>query len=237
MTTSSRPESAPGDARAGAPSERVALRRAPQKGAYDRATIDAILDATPYCHLGYVLPDGQPVVVPTLHVRMGDHVVLHGSQGSRLALGATAEGRGWPVCVTVTMVDGLVLARSGFNHSVNHRSVVVLGEAEVVTDEAERLAALEALTDHAVPGRWAELRPPTRRELAATTVVRVPLDEASAKVRSGPPIDEPEDLDADVWAGVVPVRLVHGSPEPAPELRAGTAPSAAVARLLGVQDR
>jgi uncharacterized protein len=231
MSTSSRPSDPPAGVRAeraDAPSERVALRRATYKGAYDRPTIDAILDATPYCHLGYVLPDGQPVVVPTLHVRMGDHLVLHASQGSRLGLAAPG---GWRVCVTVTIVDGLVLARSGFNHSVNHRSVVVLGEAEPVTDDAEKLAALEALTDHVVPGRWAELRPPTPRELAATTVVRVRLDEVSAKVRTGPPVDEPEDHAGDTWAGVVPVRLVHGDPVASPDLRAGIEPSPAVVAL------
>lgn len=221
------------DARADAPSDRVALRRAPLKGAYDRATIDAILDATPHCHLGYVLPDGQPVVVPTLQARVADHVYLHASSGGRLALGA---GDGWPVCVTVTIVDGLVLARSGFHHSANHRSVVVLGDAEVVTDDGERLRALEAITDHVVPGRWSELRPPTARELAATTVVRLPLTEASAKIRSGPPVDEPDDLGADVWAGVVPVVTTFGTPVPAPELAADAPLGPSVAALVARPD-
>lgn len=224
MTTSSRR-----DHRASAPSSRAALRRAPEKGAYDRATIDAVLDATANCHLGYVLPDGQPIVVPTLQARIGDHVYLHASSGGRMALSAPD---GWPVCVTVTLLDGLVLARSGFHHSANHRSVVVIGDAHVVTDDDRRLAALEAITDHVVPGRWAELRPPTRRELAATVVVRVPLTEASAKVRTGPPVDEPEDLAADVWAGVVPVAVTYGTPVPAPELAADTPLSPAVVRLL-----
>lgn len=189
------------------------LRRAPHKGVYDRATIDAILDETPFCHLGYV-HDGRPVVVPTLFTRRGDEVVLHASTGSRLGLGA---GHGpWPVCVTVTLVDGLVLARSGFHHSVNHRSVVIHGEATLITDPEERLAALEALTDHVLPGRWSELRPPSPRELEATAVVRVPLDTVSAKVRSGPPVDEPDDLALDVWAGVVPVVSRFGAPQPDP---------------------
>lgn len=224
----------PHDPRADAPTERVALRRAPHKGAYDRGTIDAILDATPHCHLGYVLPDGQPVVVPTLQARLDGHVVVHASSGGRLAL--AARHRPWPVCLTVTLVDGLVLARSGFHHSVNHRSVVVLGDAEVVRDEDDRLAALEAITDHVVPGRWAELRPPTRKELLATVVVRVPLDEASAKVRTGPPEDEDADVDPRVWAGVVPVTAGHGTPVPAPDVGEGLAPPPSVARLLGQGD-
>lgn len=215
--------------RPGAPSERASLRRQAHKGAYDRATIDAILDATPHCHLGYVLPDGQPVVVPTLQARTGDHVVVHASSGGRLALNATGP---WPVCLTVTIIDGLVLARSGFNHSANHRSVVVLGEGEVVTDHAERLAALEAITDHVVPGRWAELRPPTHKELLATAVVRLPLDEASAKVRTGPPVDEEWDVDPGVWAGVVPLTRGYGAPVPAPDVDPSTPPPPSVQRLV-----
>lgn len=220
----------PTDPRADAPSDRVALRRAPLKGAYDRATIDAILDATPHCHLGYVLPDGQPIVVPTLQARLGDHVVLHASSGGRLALHAPD---GWPVCLTVTLIDGLVLARSGFHHSANHRSVVVLGEAELVRDHDERLAALEAITDHVVPGRWAELRPPTHKELLATTVVRLPLTEASAKIRTGPPADEPSDIAPDVWAGVVPLEHGFGEPVSAPDVGTQTPLPPSVRRLLG----
>ena len=207
----------------------MSLRRQAHKGAYDRRTIDAILDATPHCHLGYVLPDGQPVVVPTLHARMGDHVVVHASSGGKLALNATGA---WPVCLTVTLVDGLVLARSGFNHSANHRSVVVLGEAQVVTDHGDRLDALEAITDHAIPGRWAELRPPTHKELLATAVVRLPLDEASAKVRTGPPIDEDWDVDPAVWAGVVPLTRGFGAPVPAPDVDPTTPPPPSVRRLV-----
>lgn len=220
----------PNDPRADAPSERVALRRAPDKGVYDRATIDAILDATPHCHLGYVLPDGQPVVVPTLQARIGDHVVVHASSGGKLASGA--RGGGWPVCLTVTIIDGLVLARSGFHHSANHRSVVVLGEAELVEDHDERLAALEAITEHVVPGRWAELRPPTHKELLATVVVRLPLDEAAAKVRAGPPADDESDVDPGVWAGVVPLIRGHGEPVPGPDVDPATPVPASVRRLL-----
>lgn len=219
----------PVDPRADAPTERVALRRAPLKGAYDRATIDAILDATPHCHLGYVLPDGQPVVVPTLQARLGDHVVVHASSGGKLALNAP---RGWPVCLTVTLLDGLVLARSGFHHSANHRSVVVLGEAELVHDHDERLAALEAITDHVVPGRWAELRPPTYKELLATAVLRLPLDEASAKVRAGPPVDDERDVDPGVWAGVVPLTTGVGRPVAAPDVADDTPLPASVQRLV-----
>lgn len=220
----------PTDPRADAPTPRVALRRAAHKGAYDRATIDAILDATANCHLGYVLPDGQPIVVPTLQARIGDHLYVHASSGGKLALHADGQ---WPICVTVTLIDELVLARSGFHHSVNHRSVVVLGTAEVVVDADERLAALEAITDHVVPGRWGELRPPTRKELLATAVVRLPLDEASAKVRSGPPVDEPEDVDADVWAGVVPVTTGFGAPVAGPDVAAATPVPPSVRRLTG----
>ena len=218
----------PTDPRADAPTRRVALRRAPDKGAYDRPTIDAVLDATPNCHLGYVLPDGQPIVLPTLQARMGDHVVVHASSGGKLALNAPD---GWPVCLTVTILDGLVLARSGFHHSANHRSVVVLGEAEVVTDHDERLAALQAITDHVVPGRWDELRPPTRKELLATAVLRLPLDEASAKVRTGPPVDDERDVDPQVWAGVVPVEQRFGEPVPAPDVAPDTPVPPSVRRL------
>lgn len=223
----------PNDARADAPSDRVALGRAPAKGRYDRATVDAVLDATPHCHLAYVLDDGQPVTVPTLQARIGDHVVVHASVGGRLGM-RLAAGERVPVCLTVTLLDGIVVARSGFHHSANHRSVVVLGDAEPVLDEQQRLAALEAITDHVVPGRWSELRAPTGRELRATTVFRLPLTEASAKVRTGPPVDDDADLDGDTWAGVVPVRTVHGPPQPAPDLRDGIEVPASVRRLSDV---
>lgn len=219
----------PIDPRADAPTDRVALRRAPAKGAYDRATIDAILDATPHCHLGYVLPDGQPIVVPTLQARMDDHVVVHASSGGKLALNAPG---GWPVCLTVTLIDDLVLARSGFHHSANHRSVVVLGDAELIDDHGERLAALERITDHVVPGRWAELRPPTHKELLATAVFRLPLTEASAKVRTGPPVDDERDVDPDVWAGTVPLVRGHGTPVPGPDVAGATPVPPSVRRLV-----
>lgn len=198
------------------------------RGRYDRATIDAILDATPFCHLGYV-HGGRPVVIPTLQVRIGDHLYLHASTGSRLGLEA---GVPWPVCVTVTLVDGLVLARSGFHHSVNHRSVVVHGDAILVTDPDERLRALDATVDHVLPGRAAEVRPPTARELEATAVARLPLDQASAKTRTGGPVDEPGDLDLPIWAGVLPIASAYGVPVPADDLGPGipVSPSVAEAR-------
>lgn len=219
----------PTDPRSAAPTTRVALRRAAHKGVYDRATIDAVLDATPHCHLGYVLPDGQPIVVPTLQARLGDHVVVHASSGGKLALNATGP---WSVCLTVTIVDELVLARSGFHHSANHRSVVVLGDAEIVEDHDQRLAALEAITDHVIPGRWAELRPPTHKELLATAVIRLPLTEAAAKIRTGPPLDDERDVDPAVWAGVVPLTSGFGDPVAAPDVAADTSPPPSAQRLV-----
>jgi len=208
---------------------RVALRRAPTKGRHDAAAVHGVLDATPHCHLAWVLDDGWPMVVPTLQARIGGHAYLHGSTGSRPAL----AGPGTPVCLTATVLDGLVLARSGFHHSANHRSVVVLGRLELVTDADERLAALERITDLVVPGRWAELRPPSERELTATVVLRLPLDEASAKVRSGPPVDEPSDHGNGTWAGVVPTHVAYGVPQPDPQLERGVVVPASVRRLLG----
>jgi nitroimidazol reductase NimA-like FMN-containing flavoprotein (pyridoxamine 5'-phosphate oxidase superfamily) len=194
----------------------VRVRRLPKRAAYDRATIDAILDEALVCHLGFV-QDGQPFVIPTLHARVGDRLYVHGSAASRM-LGALAAGL--PACVTVTLLDGLVLARSAFHHSVNYRSVVVLGTAELVADPAEKLAALRAFTEHLVPGRWADIRPPTRQELKATAVLSLPLDEASAKIRVGPPVDDEPDYALDVWAGVLPLRLQALAPTPDPRLGA-----------------
>lgn len=178
------------------------MKREPQRARYDRETIEAILDEALICHLGFEV-DGQPYVIPTLHARVGDRLYVHGSAASRL-LRHLAGGA--PVCVTVTLVDGLVLARSVFNHSVNYRSVVVFGTATVVEDDEKR-EALRALTEQLAPGRWDEARQPTEKELKATWILSLPLDEASAKVRTGPEEDEPEDLDLPVWAGVVPVHL------------------------------
>jgi nitroimidazol reductase NimA-like FMN-containing flavoprotein (pyridoxamine 5'-phosphate oxidase superfamily) len=183
-------------------SDRTRVRRQPDRGHYDRETIDAILDEALYCHLGFVA-DGQPYVVPTLHARVGDLLYVHGSSASRMLRHAAA---GAPMCATVTLLDGLVLAKSVFNHSMNYRSVVVLGEATQLADD-DKFDALRIFTERAAPGRWEEARQPTATELKATTILSLPLTEASAKVRTGPPEDEPEDVDLPVWSGVVPIHL------------------------------
>ncbi|MBV9324497.1 MAG: pyridoxamine 5'-phosphate oxidase family protein [Chloroflexi bacterium] len=200
--------------------ERVRVRRLPKRAAYDRATIHAILDEALVCHLGFVHAD-QPFVIPTLHARIGDRVYVHGSSASRM-LGKLTQGVS--ACITVTLIDGLVLARSAFHHSINYRSVVLLGIACAVTDPEEKLAALHAFTDHLVPGRWDDVRSPTPQELKATSVLYLPLQEASAKVRVGPPVDDEEDYAMDVWAGVLPLRLQAQRPEADPRLDAGIAP-------------
>ncbi len=193
------------------------MRRVPARAAYDREVVDAILDDGFLCHLGFV-QDDHPVVIPTLYARAGDHVYIHGSSASR----AMRTGRGGaPVCLTVTLVDGLVLARSVFHHSVNYRSVVVFGEAEQVEGPEEKERALEAFAEALLRGRWADARGPTRQELKGTMVLRLPLDEVSAKVRTGPPADDEPDYDLDVWAGVVPLSLERGEPLADPRLRGG----------------
>ncbi len=188
--------------------ERLRVKREPQRARYDRETVDAILDEALICHLGFAV-DGRPYVVPTLHARVGDRLYVHGSAASRM-LRHVATGA--EVCVTVTLFDGLVLARSVFNHSVDYRSAMVFGRATLVEGD-EKVAALRALTEQLAPGRWDEARQPTAKELKATWILSLPLDEASAKVRTGPPEDEPEDLDLPVWAGVVPVHLAAGPSE------------------------
>jgi nitroimidazol reductase NimA-like FMN-containing flavoprotein (pyridoxamine 5'-phosphate oxidase superfamily) len=205
------------------------VRRVPARADYDRATIDAILDEALVAHLGFAV-DGQPYVIPTLHARLGDEVYVHGSAASRMV---TMLGAGIPACLTVTLLDGLVLARSAFNHSMNYRSVVVLGRARLVEGPEERAAALEAFTERLIPGRWDEVRPPTRQELKGTRVLAMSLDEASAKVRDGAPVDDAEDYALDAWAGVVPLRLTRGEPEPDPRLREGIAVPASVEAWAG----
>ncbi len=197
-----------------APSARARVRRAPARAAYDRATIDAILDEALVAHLGFADADGQPYVIPALHARVGDRVYVHASTAARLTRTLAA---GAPACLTVTLVDGLVLAKSAFHHSVNYRSVVVLGRMELVTGEAERRAALDAIVDALVPGRTADARAPSAQELKATQVLAMPLDEASAKVRTGGPVDDPEDAALPAWAGVVPLALVPGAPAGEPD--------------------
>ena len=208
-----------------APSIRTTVRRLPERGVYDRAVIEAILDEGLLCHVGFAV-EGQPYVIPCVYARIGDHLYLHGSSGSRM-LRAIAGGA--PACVTVTLLDGLVLARSAFHHSMNYRSVVVVGTASRVDDAEQRLAALRAIVEHVVPGRWTEARRPSAAELAQTLVVALPLSEASAKVRSGGPKDDAEDHALDVWAGVVPLALVASAPIADSQVREGI-PVAAHAR-------
>jgi uncharacterized protein len=203
------------------PSERVRLRRKRERGRYDREQIDAILDEALIAHLGIVDGDGQPFVIPTLHARDGDVVYCHGSTASR-TLRALAGGA--PACLTVSLIDGLVLARSVMHHSANYRSVVLLGRARQVSDPAEKLAAARVIVEHIAPGRWRDARQPSENELKATTVLALPIDEASAKVRSGPPLDDEEDYARDCWAGVIPLSLTSGAPQDDPRLRAGIEP-------------
>jgi uncharacterized protein len=207
--------------------ERTRVRRHPERGAYDRATIDAILDEALICHVGFVV-DGQPYVIPTIHSRSGDTIYLHGSPGSRML---RRLGEGIDVCVTATIVDGLVLARSVFKHSLNYRSVVVFGRARVVTDTGERRAALSAVVDHVVPGRSREAREPSDEELDGTTVLALPIGEASAKVRVGPPIDFEYDLGLPVWAGVVPLAIEPRAPEADDHVPEGVEAPPAAARF------
>jgi nitroimidazol reductase NimA-like FMN-containing flavoprotein (pyridoxamine 5'-phosphate oxidase superfamily) len=208
---------------------RTRLRRLPTRGDHDRATIDAILDEALVAHMGFV-HDDHPVVVPTLHARVGDEVLLHGSSASR-ALRTLAGGA--PLCLTVTLIDGLVLARSAFHHSINYRSVMLFGTARLIEGTAEKAAALEAFTEKLVPGRWEAVRWPTRQELKGTKVLSLTIDEASAKVRTGPPGDDDEDYALDTWAGVVPLSLVAGAPQDDPLLREGIPQPEHVRALAG----
>lgn len=183
--------------------EKTKIRRLPKRGNYDRDVVNSILDEAFICHVGFVI-DGQPYVIPTGFARVGDDLYIHGSAASRML---RALGEGIDVCVTVTLIDGLVLARSAFHHSMNYRSVVILGRTQIVDDPAEKDKALEAFTEHIMPGRWADVRWPNALELMATTVLKLPIEEASAKIRTGGPIDDEEDYDMDVWAGVLPLSL------------------------------
>ena len=190
--------------------EKTRIRRLPERGSYDRATIDAILDEALICHVGFVV-EGRPVVIPTLHARVGDHLYFHGSPAAGM-LRTLREGV--EACVTVTLLDGLVLARSAFHSSMNYRSVVVFGKAEEVSDREEKLRVLEALVEHVCRGRSADARGPSESELKQTLVLRVPIAEASAKIRTGPPKDDAEDYALPIWAGVVPLVLTPGEVVP-----------------------
>ena len=194
------------------PTQHTTVKRHPERGAYDRATIDSILDEALICHLGFVA-DGRPFVIPTIHARDGDTLYVHGSPGSRM-LRTSKEGV--DICVTVTLLDGLVLARSVYNHSMNYRSAVVLGRANEVTGRDEKLRAMQRVVEHVVPGRWDDARRPNDGEIKGTTILALPLDEASAKIRYGPPTDDDDDLELPVWAGVIPLRIEPSDPVPAP---------------------
>lgn len=199
------------------PTERTQVHRLPKRGVYDQAQVHSILDEGFICHIGFVV-DGQPYVVPTGYGRVEERLFIHGSSASRML---RKLDQGIDLCFTVTLVDGLVLARSAFHHSMNYRSVMVLGKARPITDREEKLAALRSITNHIVPGRWEEVRQPDDRELKATSVLALDLDEVSAKVRTGPPIDDEEDYALPIWAGVVPLRSQVEAPLPDSRLQAG----------------
>jgi nitroimidazol reductase NimA-like FMN-containing flavoprotein (pyridoxamine 5'-phosphate oxidase superfamily) len=201
------------------PTGRTQVKRLAKRGVYDKAQVHAILDEGFICHVGFAV-EGQPYVIPTGYARVGETVYIHGSAASRML---RTLDEGVDVCLTVTLVDGFVLARSAFHHSMNYRSVVVLGKARLVTDTHEKLAALRSFTNHILPGRWDEVRQPTEQELKSTSVLALPLEEVSAKVRTGPPIDDEEDYAFPVWAGVVPLRARVAEPMPDARVPAGIA--------------
>lgn len=207
------------------PSDRTRVRRLPERGVYGRDAIDAILDEALICHLAWVTEEGWPRVIPTIHARIGDTLYVHGSTASRTLRGV-CDGR--EICVEVTLLDGLVLTRSAFHHSMNYRSVVVYGRAREITDPDEKFAGQRALVEHVAHGRAEDARMPNQRELDQTTLLAIEIVEASAKVRTGPPHDDKEDLELPVWAGVLPLHTVPGEPEPAPDLRPGLEPPAYV---------
>jgi nitroimidazol reductase NimA-like FMN-containing flavoprotein (pyridoxamine 5'-phosphate oxidase superfamily) len=193
------------------------VKRMPERGHYDAATIYPIVDAALLCHVGFAL-GGQPYIIPTLHARQGDTILLHGAKGSRLLRYIQSGGE---VCITMTLIDGIVLARSVFHHSINYRSAVLFGKGAVIADDQARLQALEAFTERLIPGRWQDARIPNALELKQTTIVAVPIESASAKVRTGPPGDEDDDLGLPVWAGILPIRQIAGAPIADPQLNSG----------------
>ncbi len=196
------------------PTERTTLRRLPKRGVYDRDLVYGILDEGFICHVGFVV-DRQPIVIPTGYARVDDRLYIHGSQVSRM-LRTLAQGV--DVSVAITLIDGLVLARSAFHHSMNYRSVVIFGRASIIEEKEAKVAALFAFSEHVIAGRWDDVRGPSEQEIKATTVLSLPLEEVSAKVRSGPPLDDEEDYELTVWAGVIPLRLVAKEPVPDPRL-------------------
>ena len=206
--------------------ERTTLHRLRERGATDRSALYDVLDAGLICHLGVII-DGSPVVLPTGYGRIGGILYLHGSSANRSFQFAEDQD----ICVTVTLLDGLVCARSVFHNSMNYRSAVIFGAARLVTDDDERLAAIQAITEHLIPGRWEHSRKPTRKEMAATAVIALSLEEASVKIRSGGPKDDDEDYELDHWAGVLPITLAIGDAQPDPLLRAGVGLPAHIASL------
>ena len=203
------------------PTQRTTVKRLPKRAKYDSETIYQILDEGLVCHVGFVV-DGHPFVIPTAYGRVEDRLYIHGSPASRMLRNLQ---EGIAVCVTVTLLDGLVLARSAFHHSMNYRSVVLFGTASIVSESQEKLEALHAFTEHVIPGRWEEVRQPSQNELAGTLVLCLPIVEASAKVRTGPPVDDEADYSLPVWAGEIPLRLVAGKPIDDPRLQPGIIPS------------
>ncbi len=211
------------------PTERTTVKRLPARGVYDRATVHQILDEALICHLGFVVDD-QPFVIPTIHVRIDETIYVHGSPASRML---RSLEQGVQACVTVTHVDGLVLARSAFHHSMNYRSAMIFGTATAVTDPARKLEVLHALTDHLIRGRWEEIRHPSPDELRRTLVLSIPIREASAKIRVGPPLDEEDDYAVPVWAGILPLRLTPSAPVADPRLPPETAVPHYAAAYIG----
>lgn len=197
-------------------SNRNRVKRISNNSDYSKETVHAIIDEALFCHLG-IIHDGKPVVIPTIHARTGDHIVFHGSNASRLLKISNNN----EICVTITLLDGLVMARSLFNSSMNYRSAVIFGKGEIIKDHDERMAAFKSITDHIAPGRWDDARQPNNSELKQTSVVRMPIDEASAKISVGPPDDEDEDYALDYWAGVIPINQTYGEPESDPILQEG----------------
>ena len=198
-------------------SHRSKINRLPSRSFYDKETINQIIDEALYCHVSFV-QSNQPYIIPTIHARMNDRIVLHGAKGSRL-MKHIAEGN--EICIAITLMDGLVLARSVFHHSMNYRSVVIFGKGKLLENKVEKLEALKIITEHLIPGRWEDARKPNEKELNATTVVSINIDEVSAKIRTGPPKDDEEDYNLSVWAGVLPLSLEFASPQNDPKLNPG----------------
>ncbi len=205
--------------------ERTELKRIPERGHFDRDTVNAIIDEAMICHVGIVDADGRPVVIPTFHGRDGDDLLIHGSAASRLLRTA----RNSEISVAITLIDSLVVARSAFHHSANYRSVVLFGVPEQITDDDEAYRALDVLVEALIPGRSGEVRPHTRNEIKATSVLRLPITEASAKIRNGPPVDDEEDMDSEVWAGLLPIHTTFGEPTTAEDMRMDLPPSPSIA--------